>query len=102
MTDEPVKTVCCPKCREWYDARAGACYLCGEERPDTNIALIRAQHATALNTATSRQMALAQAEARVTSMIPSDARGKTGPSRLYPLPGAQNLAASIKSQVFGD
>lgn len=100
MSDEAIKQVCCPSCHEWYDARAGACYLCGEARPDYNAALANAVHTERVNSALSRQAGFANVEKRIGSMVPSGGMGgKAGPSRLYP--GAEGLAKRIREQVFG-
>lgn len=97
MTD-PVKTVCCPNCHEWYDARAGTCYLCGTERPEYNAALANAIHTERVNTGLTRQAATASAESRIRT--PNGSQGGTGPSTPYNTPGYRDLAASIKSKLF--
>lgn len=98
MTDA-AKQVRCNGCGEWYDARAASCYLCGHDRPEYNAAIINAVHTERVNSALARQAGVAAAEKRVSSQIPQNAAGKTGPSRLYDIPGARDLAASIKSKL---
>lgn len=98
-TTEAVATqVCCASCHEWYDARAAACYLCGQERPDYNAALANAVHTTRLNSALSRQSAGARAESQIRT--PNGAQGGSGPSTPYNVPGYRDLAASLKSKLF--
>lgn len=96
--EDAVRTVRCNGCHEWYDARASSCYLCGEERPEQNIALIRATNMERLNGALRSQAQAIGPEAQATRMIPSgNLQGKTGPSKLYP--GAGAVAAGIKRKL---
>lgn len=90
--------VCCANCHEWYDARASACYLCGQERPDYNAALANAVHTTRLNSALSRQSGVARAEGQIRA--PNGSGGGAGPSTPYNVPGYRDLAASLKSKLF--
>lgn len=94
-TDAP-NQVCCSNCHEWYDARAASCYLCGQERPDHNVALQKAIHAERLNGALSRQSSFANAERGIRTPGPE---GGTGPSELYRVPYARSLASNIKEKL---
>lgn len=95
MADSP-NQVCCSACHEWYDARASSCYLCGEDRPDHNQALKNAVNTERLNSALSRQARYAGAEKGIRTPGP---QGGTGPSDLYRVPYASDLAASIKDKL---
>lgn len=101
-SDSSVKTVRCNGCGEWYDARAGSCYLCGVERPDHNAALAAAVHETRLNSALNIQAGAARAEAQASSMVAAgtfDHRrgGHGGTQAVYP--GARGLEQSIRKQI---
>lgn len=101
MPDDPVKTVCCPSCHEWYDARAAACYLCGTERPEYNAALATAVLTDRLNSSLAGQNRAASEERRLTQMIPSGGLGgRSGPAQLYPGSSTRDLASSIREKIF--
>lgn len=101
MTDTP-NQVLCGGCKEWYDARAPACYLCGHERPEVNVALKNAIAAERMNGALARQAGYARAEAAAESQF-RQARN-TGNADLAnrPLtnyPNYGSLVGSIKQQL---
>lgn len=96
MSDAP-KQVRCNNCHEWYDARANACYLCDHPRPEVNVALINAAHATSVNSHLSQQVARANSERRIRT--PRGTEGGSGPAQLYNVPGARDLAARIKTKL---
>lgn len=99
MTDSPNQRLC-KDCKQWIDARAASCYLCGAEGPKQNVALINAVHAESVNSNLYATGNRAMAEKRVSASIPSGGlAGKTGPTRLYDVPGAQALASHYKSQL---
>lgn len=97
MTDSPNQRLC-NGCREWIDARASTCYLCGEEAPAKNVALINAAHAERVNANLYATGNRAMQEKRVSSQIPQRPSG-TGPTRLYNVEGAQGLAAHYKREL---
>lgn len=97
-SDSSVTTVRCNGCGEWYDARAGSCYLCGVERPDHNTALVRAAHESRLSDNLGKQMQGVSAEARATQMVSSRSMdGRRGTQGVYP--GAGGLEKSIREQL---
>lgn len=100
MTDDATTTRCCPNCHEWYDARANACYLCGTEASEENVALQRAIETTRLNTALSRNVANANAEARADSLF-RQARnsGRSYDRPLQGINGYSDLVGSIKRSL---
>lgn len=97
MTDSPNQRLC-KGCKEWIDARAASCYLCGEEAPERNVALVNAIHTERVNANILAQAGAAQRERQVTSRIPQRPSG-TGPTQLYNVSGARELAAHYKSQL---
>lgn len=101
MTDAPNQRLC-KECKEWYDARASACYLCGAESSEENAALKRATEMAALNGALARQVGFAKADAAAESQF-RQARN-TGNADLAnrPLgnyPGYGQLVNSIRSSL---
>lgn len=99
MTDSPNQRLC-TGCKEWIDARAPSCYLCGAEGPQINAALKNAVETERLNANLYAAGNRAMQERRVGASIPSSGlAGKTGPSRLYNVEGAQGLAQHYKSQL---
>ena len=98
-TDSPNQRLC-KGCREWIDGRAASCYLCGEEGPKVNVALVNAVHTEKVNANLFATGNRALQERRVAASIPSgNLAGKTGPSRLYNIPGAKDLASHYKSEL---
>lgn len=101
MSSDAVKTVRCNNCGEWFDARAGACYLCGEERPEYNHALKVAVETERMNSALNTQLSAARMEQRADQMVRSGAlNGNAGGQRIYP--GADNVAKSIREKLTRD
>ena len=97
MTDSPNQRLC-KNCKEWYDSRASACYLCGTESSEHNEALVAAR----LNGALATQVGYANAEARAEQQFKTAHR--TGDMNLAnrPLsnyPGYSGLVGSIKRQL---
>lgn len=88
----------CKNCKEWYDARASACYLCGTEASDHNEALVAAR----LNGALSQQVANANADARAEAQFRQAHRTGSMETANRPLngyPGYGSLVGSIKRQL---
>ena len=104
MSDTPNQRLC-KECKEWIDARAPSCYLCGAEGPDVNAALKRAVETERLNSALSRQVANANAEGRAAQQFQAARRtgGAAGDqiaSRpLTGINGYDSLVGSIKSSL---
>jgi hypothetical protein len=101
LSDSP-NQVLCNSCKEWYDARASACYLCGEERPDVNAALKRATETAQLNGALSRQVANANAERRAEAQFRqahNTGRADIADRPLTGVSGYSDLVGSIKAKL---
>lgn len=97
MTDTP-NVVLCNGCRMWFDASLSSCPSCAEERPAPNIALKRAVETERLNANLFASGNRALQEKRVGASIPQRPSG-TGPSRLYNIDGARDLASHYKSEL---
>jgi hypothetical protein len=79
--EEGPTTRCCRNCREWYDARADSCYICGEERPEVNLAAAKAAHAQEVNSHLFGEGNAAMRDHAATRNIPTgNMNGKVGPS----------------------
>jgi len=96
-TDSPNQRLC-TGCKEWIDARAQSCYLCGADAPEVNQALKNAIATERLNANLGMHAGRAQAERRVGASIPQNAKG-AGPTQLYRVPGAQALADHYKTEL---
>lgn len=97
MTESPNQRLC-TGCKEWIDARAATCYLCGEDAPARNVALINAVHEERVNSNLLAAGNRAMQEKRIGASIPQRPSG-TGPTRLYNVDGARDLAAHYKRQL---
>ena len=76
---EPHQQRRCNGCREWIDARAPECYLCGGEKPERNSAAVNAAHETAMNGHLYGEGNAALRDHAATRNIPTSAGG-VGPS----------------------
>lgn len=95
--DDPVNQRLCKSCGEWYDARAQACYLCGEEASERNDALQKAVETTRLNSALARQVGTANAEGAAAQQFRSArATGRGHDQPLRGIPGYSGLVGEIK------
>ena len=97
MADAPNQRLC-KNCKEWYDARAPACYLCGEEASKPNEALVVAQ----MNGALARQVGYAQADQRAQQQFDTARRTNNADLANRPLrgyPGYGELVGSIKRKL---
>lgn len=97
MADAPNQRLC-KNCKEWYDSRAAACYLCGEEASKPNEALVVAQ----LNGALARQSAYARADAAAEAQFRQARNTNNADIANRPLhnyPGYGQLVGSIKRQL---
>lgn len=98
----------CPECKEWYDARSQACYLCGEDERQRNIALERAVHTTNLNSALAQNVGVARGEAGAEQHLRTarNAKDERAFGRPLNVPGYSSLVADIKQalaeQNFGE
>ena len=97
MTDSPNQRLC-TGCKEWIDARAPSCYLCGADAPQVNQALKNAVETERLNANLYMHAGRAQQEKMLGSQIPQSPSG-AGPSRLYNIPGARDLAGHYKAEL---
>jgi hypothetical protein len=82
----------------WFDASLAACPSCEHERPAVNVALKNAVEAERLNANLYGAAGRAQQERMVGSQIPQRPSG-AGPSRLYNIPGARDLASHYKTEL---
>lgn len=96
-TDRPNQRLCMG-CKEWIDSRAGECYLCGADAPRTNVALKNAIQSERLNANIYATGNRALQEKRVSASIPQNPKG-AGPTRLYNIAGAKDLASHYKSEL---
>ncbi len=98
---EAVTTRKCKNCGEWYDARASACYICGQESEEYNHALKKANDLSRLNGALSTQMNIAGAEARAGSMLGTAPPGGGTPryTGRLPVAGYNSLHTRIKNAL---
>lgn len=79
MSEEPHHQRRCNSCREWIDARASTCYLCGEEKETEIAASALASHATSMNSHLFGEGNAAMRDHQATRNIPTSANG-VGPS----------------------
>lgn len=80
MSDEtPHKQRLCLDCREWIDARAVSCYICGAEAPERNSAAVNAAHQERMNAHLYGEGNAALRDHQATRNIPTNANG-VGPS----------------------
>jgi len=89
-------------CKEWIDARAQQCYICGGTGSEVNIALKKATETAQLNGALSRQVANANADARADAQFKQARRTGNADLANRPLngyPGYDKLVGSIKSRL---
>ncbi len=97
MNDTPNQRLC-TECKEWIDARAADCYVCGAAGPAQNNALVLAR----LNGALSTQVGHARADAAADAQFKQAARTNNPDIANRPLrnyPGYSSLVKSIKSQL---
>jgi len=81
VTEEAHHQRRCNGCREWIDARAASCYLCGDEAPERNSAAVNAAHAERVNGHLLGEGNSALRDHAATRNIPTGGmNGKTGPS----------------------
>lgn len=103
---EAATTRKCKSCGEWYDARAAACYICGEEDREENYALKKAEDTSRLNGALSKQLGFAQADAGAERLLNQGKRSGNYHSGSLAVPGYKTLVGSIKQalaeQGFGE
>ena len=103
MTEEtPHHQRRCNDCREWIDARAQTCYLCGGERDETNTAAVTAAHAERMNGHLYGEGNAAMRDHAATRNIPQGGmNGKVGPSgNAYAgARGRNELYAHIRQQL---
>lgn len=79
MTDSHQQRLC-NGCREWIDARAQECYLCGAERAERNTAAVNAAHAERVNSHLLGEGNAAMRDHQATRSIPQgNLGGKMGP-----------------------
>lgn len=95
----------CMDCKEWIDARAPSCYLCGGGETAENAALKRAVETAALNGALATQVGYANAEARADAQFKQAHRvGGSAGMEIANRPvrgvaGYDQLVGRIKSQL---
>lgn len=103
MTEETGPTTRkCTACGEWYDARASACYVCGEEARQYNHALKMAVETSRLNGALAQQQSYAAGEARAEATLRAARRDPSGEAfvRARPrVPGYNDLVTGIKNSL---
>ena len=76
MTDEaPHHQRRCNSCREWIDARAVVCYLCGDEKSEERTSAVAAAHAERVNANLFSEGNAAMRDHAATRNIPSRASG---------------------------
>ena len=81
MSEEtPHKQRLCLDCREWIDARAVSCYICGSEAPERNSAAVNAAHAERMNGHLFGEGNAALRDHQATRNIPTgNLNGRVGP-----------------------
>lgn len=81
MNEEAHKQRMCMECREWIDARAATCYLCGGEAAERNTAAVNAAHAERVNSHLFGEGNAAMRDHAATRNIPTGGmNGRVGPS----------------------
>lgn len=90
---ESATTRKCKNCGEWYDARAAACYICGDEDREENYALQKAVETSRLNGALSSQLGAVRGEQRAEQLFRSARNSGTAYDR--PLTGINGYGTLV-------
>lgn len=100
MTEESHKQRMCMSCREWIDARAVECYLCGEAKVDERTAAIAQAERERLNSHLFGEGNAALRDHAATRNIPSRASGVGPQGNAYRgAKGGEALYNHIRQQL---
>ena len=103
MSEESHRQRRCNSCREWIDARAVVCYLCGEEKEEQNLAATIQAHRTEVNSHLYGEGNAAMRDHQATRSIPTgNLNGRSGPSgaAYQGARGRNDLYNHIRRQLF--
>lgn len=102
MTEQPHNQRLCMDCREWIDARAVACYLCGAEKATEVSGAVQAAERERLNGHLFGEGNAAMRDHAATRSIPTgNLNGRAGPSgaAYQGARGRNELYAHIRQQL---